>query len=116
MCLTASSTQPHTIRFSSSNSPESGIGLSSQSLPSSDNKSELDGRESNNSADDEEEAFDSDPLPIIGRCRALYPFEGEESERQMANVMGKLPLDNLLKSQGFLFEISTKISFMPSNE
>ena len=62
--------------FSSSNSPESGIGLSSQSLPSSDNKSELDGRESN-SADDEEEAFDSEPLPIIGRCRALYPFEGE---------------------------------------
>lgn len=65
----------NTSLHGSSNSPESGIGLSSQSLPSSDNKSELDGRESNNSADDEEEAFDSDPLPIIGRCRALYPFE-----------------------------------------
>ena len=66
--------QPYS--FSSSNSPESGIGLSSQSLPSSDNKSELDGRESNNSADDEEEAYDPEPLPIIGRCRALYTFEG----------------------------------------
>lgn len=26
--------------------------------------------------DDEEEFYDADPLPIIGRCRSLYPFEG----------------------------------------
>ena len=27
--------------------------------------------------DDDEEFYDADPLPIIGRCRALYPFEGK---------------------------------------
>lgn len=62
--------------FSSSNSPESGIGLSSQSIPSSDNKSELDGREGDAEAE-EEEFYDSEPLPILGRCKALYPFEGK---------------------------------------
>jgi hypothetical protein len=59
----------------SSNSPESGIGLSSQSIPSSDNKSELDGREDDDDDDEEEEFYDSEPLPILGRCRALYTFE-----------------------------------------
>ena len=32
-------------------------------------------------ADDEEEAYDTEPLPIIGRCRALYPFEGERADK-----------------------------------
>ena len=27
--------------------------------------------------DEEEEYFDTEPLPILGRCKALYPFEGE---------------------------------------
>ena len=27
--------------------------------------------------DDEEEFYDSEPLPILGRCKSLYPFEGK---------------------------------------
>ena len=27
--------------------------------------------------EDDEEYFDPEPLPILGRCKALYPFEGE---------------------------------------
>ena len=26
--------------------------------------------------EDEEEFYDSEPLPILGRCKSLYPFEG----------------------------------------
>ena len=28
--------------------------------------------------DDDDEFYDADPLPIIGRCKALYPFEGRD--------------------------------------
>ena len=27
--------------------------------------------------DDDEEFYETEPLPILGRCKALYPFEGE---------------------------------------
>jgi hypothetical protein len=27
--------------------------------------------------EEDEEFYDSEPLPILGRCKALYPFEGE---------------------------------------
>ena len=27
--------------------------------------------------EDEEEFYDSEPLPILGRCKSLYPFEGK---------------------------------------
>ena len=30
-----------------------------------------------NDEEDEEEFYDSEPLPILGRCKALYPFEGK---------------------------------------
>ena len=30
--------------------------------------------------DDEEEFFEAETLPIIGRCNALYPFEGTLSK------------------------------------
>ena len=69
---------------SSSNSPESGIGLSSHSLPSSDTPDNgiglVKGSGDPNLAEgeeDDEEFFDSEPLPILGRCKALYPFEGK---------------------------------------
>jgi len=80
----------------SSRSPESGICTSSMSLPSSSSGSHdnggsgtgngrstheggpgggtLGGHEEDDD-EDEEEFYDADPLPIIGRCRALYPFE-----------------------------------------
>ena len=34
-----------------------------------------DGDEDGNN--DDEEFYDPEPLPILGRCKALYPFEGE---------------------------------------
>ena len=48
------------------------------SLPSSSSGSnDKSGRDVGEEEDDEEEEFyDADPLPIIGKCRALYPFEG----------------------------------------
>ena len=66
--------------FSSSRSPESGICTSSMSLPSSSSgsneKSGRDVGEDEDVDDDEEEFFEAETLPIIGRCHALYPFEG----------------------------------------
>jgi len=63
----------------SSRSPESGICTSSMSLPSSSSgsneKSGRDVGEDEDVDDDEEEFFEAETLPIIGRCHALYPFE-----------------------------------------
>jgi hypothetical protein len=69
-------------RCSSSQSPESGICTSSMSLPSSSSGSNDNGGNGGGIADgpdddddDDEEFYDADPLPILGRCRALYHFE-----------------------------------------
>jgi len=66
----------------SSRSPESGICTSSMSLPSSSSGSnDKSGRdvgledEDQDVDDDEEEFFEAETLPIIGRCQSLYPFE-----------------------------------------
>jgi hypothetical protein len=71
-----------------SRSPESGICTSSMSLPSSSSGSnDNSGKSSRDPAEDvghadvdddddeDEEFYDADPFPIVGRCRALYPFE-----------------------------------------
>jgi len=66
---------------SSSRSPESGICTSSMSLPSSSSGSnDKSGRDvgledDQDVDDDEEEFFEAETLPIIGRCQSLYPFE-----------------------------------------
>jgi hypothetical protein len=44
--------------------------------------------------DEDEEFYDADPLPIVGRCRALYPFEGDF-------LMSYLTLLLVLKSKCF---------------
>ena len=50
------------------------------SLPSSSSGSNDNGGKSgqpDEEEDDDEEFYDADPLPILGRCRALYSFEGK---------------------------------------
>ena len=52
----------------SSNSPESGIGNSHLSLGAlGEHFQDIDG---------DDEFFDPEPLPVLGKCRAIYPFEG----------------------------------------
>lgn len=64
-----------------SRSPESGICTSSMSLPSSSGSNDNGGKtgrelhDEDEEDEDEEEFYDADPLPILGRCRALYSFE-----------------------------------------
>merc|ERR1711892_1217668 len=64
----------------SSNSPESGLGNSHLSLGPGgtlgDNFQDIDA---------EEEFFEPEPLPVLGRCRALYTFE--------ASSEGSIPLE-----------------------
>ncbi|XP_068236405.1 formin-binding protein 1 isoform X4 [Palaemon carinicauda] len=67
----------------SSHSPESGIGLSHNSLPGSDTYDQPDGPD-----DDNAEFYDAEPLPIIGTCRAMYAFEGT-SEGSMSMAEGE---------------------------
>ncbi|XP_063604602.1 formin-binding protein 1 homolog isoform X3 [Penaeus indicus] len=67
----------------SSHSPESGIGLSHNSLPGSDTYDQPDGAD-----DDNAEFYDAEPLPIIGTCRALYTFDGT-SEGSMSMTEGE---------------------------
>lgn len=55
------------LKFSSSASPESGLGTSHTSLPGS-------GQGSAN--DQNEEYFEVEPIQPLGSCKALYPFEG----------------------------------------
>lgn len=55
------------MKFSSSASPESGLGTSHTSLPGS-------GQGSAN--DQNEEYFEVEPIQPLGSCKALYPFEG----------------------------------------
>ena len=78
----------HFHYFSSSRSPESGICTSSMSLPSSSSGSnDKSGRdvgledEDQDVDDDEEEFFEAETLPIIGRCQSLYPFEGKMDDQ-----------------------------------
>ena len=76
----------------SSHSPESGISLSHNSLPDSDNgttaginggalhhdRDDIPGIDDGDGlADDSAEFYDVESLPIIGSCRALYSFDGE---------------------------------------
>uniref|UniRef100_T1J7Q9 SH3 domain-containing protein n=1 Tax=Strigamia maritima TaxID=126957 RepID=T1J7Q9_STRMM len=49
--------------YCSSNSPESGLGTSHTSLPDSDF--------------DNGDYFDTEPLPVLGICRAMYTFDGK---------------------------------------
>jgi len=61
----------------SSNSPESGIGNSHLSLGAlGENFQDIDG---------DDEFFDPEPLPVLGKCRALYPFEAASE--------GSIPLE-----------------------
>ncbi|XP_067124598.1 formin-binding protein 1-like isoform X2 [Centruroides vittatus] len=53
----------------SSNSPESGIGMSRASLP--------DEEEEEDEFDDYGNEFDSEPLPVIGTARAIYAFDSQ---------------------------------------
>ena len=54
--------------------------MSTSSLPCSDSERAepapdvLDGGDD---GDEDEEFYEAEPLPILGRCKALYPFEGE---------------------------------------
>lgn len=50
----------------SSNSPESGISTSHTSLPDSDFEH----------IDADNHDYYEEPLPVLGTCEALYPFEG----------------------------------------
>lgn len=61
------------IKFSSSASPESGLGTSHTSLPGSGQGS------AHENAMGEDAYFETEmePLQPLGTCRALYPFEGE---------------------------------------
>ena len=53
----------------SSNSPESGIGNSHLSLGAlGEHFQDIDG---------DDEFYDPEPLPVLGKCKAIYPFEGE---------------------------------------
>jgi len=78
-CRILDSKKPSEENPSTSRSPESGICTSSMSLPSSSSGSNDNGGKSGQLAedeeDDDEEFYDADPLPILGRCRALYSFE-----------------------------------------
>ena len=57
------------------------------SLPSSSSGSndksgrDVDLEEDQDVDDDEEEFFEAETLPIIGRCRSLYPFEGNMNDQ-----------------------------------
>ncbi|XP_060527343.1 formin-binding protein 1-like isoform X2 [Cylas formicarius] len=57
-----------------SNSPESGIGTSRTSLPTTGADSDHD-QYDGNVADPESEYYEADMLPTIGNCKALYAFE-----------------------------------------
>lgn len=63
-----------TFWHSCSNSPESGLGTSHTSLPGVD--SDPDQFDGHAGGDPESEYYEADMLPIIGTCKALYPFEG----------------------------------------
>jgi len=70
----------NTTKNRSSNSPESGLGNSHLSLGPGgalgDNFQDIDA---------EDEFFEPEPLPVLGRCRALYTFE--------ASSEGSIPLE-----------------------
>ena len=57
--------------------------MSSSSLPSSEQGDHSEGVGAPSSDvidgdDDDEEFYEAEPLPILGRCKALYPFEGRQ--------------------------------------
>jgi len=65
------------ISQGSSNSPESGIGNSHLSLGAlGENFQDI---------DNDDEFFDPEPLPVLGKCKALYPFEAASE--------GSIPLE-----------------------
>jgi len=73
-----SSVNQHKISLTSqgsSQSPESGIGTSAQSLGNQDNIQDI----------DDDEFYDAEPLPILGKCRGLYSFQ--------ASSEGSIPME-----------------------
>lgn len=66
--------------FSSSNSPESGLGTSHTSLPGVDSDPDPDQYDGTHLPpmlpEAEGEYYEADLLPALGTCKALYPFEG----------------------------------------
>lgn len=61
------------MKFSSSASPESGLGTSHTSLPGSGHGS----THENAIGEDAYYETEMEPLQPLGTCRALYPFEGK---------------------------------------
>ncbi len=57
--------------FSSSASPESGLGTSHTSLPGSGQGS------ANDQVMNEDMYYEAEPLQALGTCKALYPFDGK---------------------------------------
>ena len=63
----------------SSNSPESGIGNSHLSLGAlGEHFQDIDG---------DDEFYDPEPLPVLGKCKAIYPFEGNINIRSVVTVL-----------------------------
>lgn len=68
----------HIIHICScSNSPESGLGTSHTSLPGAD--SDPDQYDGHGGGDGEfyDNIYETEVLPALGTCKALYPFEGK---------------------------------------
>jgi len=75
--VTSSKSSKNNNNSRSSNSPESGIGNSHLSLGAlGEHFQDIDG---------DDEFFDPEPLPVLGKCKALYPFEAASE--------GSIPLE-----------------------
>jgi len=75
--VTSSKTSKNNNNSRSSNSPESGIGNSHLSLGAlGEHFQDIDG---------DDEFFDPEPLPVLGKCKAIYPFEAASE--------GSIPLE-----------------------
>ena len=82
--LTRFSTWDISIR--SSNSPESGLGNSHLSLgPGGTLGENFQDIDDEDPEDAEEEFFESEPLPVLGRCMALYAFQGQNQNFLLLN-------------------------------
>ncbi len=64
------------IFFSSSASPESGLGTSHTSLPGS-------GQDCTTEQHIQDDLYDVEPLQPLGTCKALYPFDGKKFKQQI---------------------------------
>ena len=64
------------ICIRSSTSPESGLGTSHLSLGPGGTEGE---HFQDIDDEDDEEFFEPEPLPVLGRCTALYTFQGHDA-------------------------------------